>query len=87
VDRLRTALAAEPRSLVVTQWPGRSESPTLRELEAILGLARHAGMRRSGDAGAPGWVADARLHIAHTYALPNGRRYALLELGAAAESP
>jgi hypothetical protein len=82
VDRLRITLASEPRSVVVTQLPGRSASPTLRELEDVLGMARHAGRRFPGDDSTPGWVADVRLRIAHSYALPNGRRYALLESGA-----
>jgi 4-amino-4-deoxy-L-arabinose transferase-like glycosyltransferase len=83
--RLEAALASAPRSLVVTQLPGRSESRTLRELDDVLGLARHVRIHASDDE-PPAWVADAGLRTAHRYALPNGRRYALLELDGPTES-
>jgi 4-amino-4-deoxy-L-arabinose transferase-like glycosyltransferase len=89
--RLNTLLDARPHSLVVTQMPGRNQSPTLQALEATLGLGRNAS-----DGGrpvnappnwaappdwvaTPAWAAPSHLHVAHLYALPNGRRYALLE--------
>jgi 4-amino-4-deoxy-L-arabinose transferase-like glycosyltransferase len=60
-ERLEERLAREPRSLVVTQLPGR----------AALGVS---GVERE-----PQWLSAPWLRIAHRYALPHGRRYALLE--------
>jgi hypothetical protein len=86
-DRVRTALASAPRSVVVVQLPGRGESRTRRELENVLGMSPHAGMRPADpDDEPPGWAADAGLRIAHRYALPNGRRYALLEAAGDADA-
>jgi 4-amino-4-deoxy-L-arabinose transferase-like glycosyltransferase len=77
-NRLVTRLALDPRGLVVTQLPGRSQSPRLRAMAASLGLARQPAPDGSA-AELPEWVAHSRLHVAHRYTLPNGRRYALLE--------
>lgn len=76
--RLRQRLRQEPRSLVVSQLPGRRDSRTLHELAVWIGLEHHVPMVPSDDARAPPWAVDAKLHIEHTYSLPNGRRYALL---------
>jgi 4-amino-4-deoxy-L-arabinose transferase-like glycosyltransferase len=69
---LRARLAREPQALVLTLLPGR-------ELE---GPFRQAALRfhvRALDEELPAWIAASGLKIAHRYALPNGRRYALLE--------
>ncbi|MHB8474835.1 MAG: ArnT family glycosyltransferase [Steroidobacteraceae bacterium] len=79
VDRLRAAAGAAPQSRVVVQLPGRDG--------VARRLARRFGQTRSGSsaelnpapASAPAWAADARLRLATSYSLPNGRRYALLE--------
>jgi len=83
-DQLRMALDSHPRSAVVTQLPGRRTSPALRALAARLGLADRLAAEPSAEDAPPGWASHAHLRIAHRYALPNGRRYALLELADAA---
>jgi hypothetical protein len=82
---LRLHLAGDPRSVVLTQLPGRSESRTVREIKDWLGLKPRTTPRPDPDP-APDWASDVRLRIAHLYALPNGRRYALLEADSAAAS-
>lgn len=77
VDRLRAAAGAAPQSRVVVQLPARAS--------VAARLARDFGQARSGPAAeldapsAPVWAAAARLRLATSYSLPNGRRYALLE--------
>jgi 4-amino-4-deoxy-L-arabinose transferase-like glycosyltransferase len=83
--RLRADLAGAPRSVVLTLLPGRNESRTLREIRDRLGLNPRTTTRPGPDP-IPDWAFDARLRIAHLYALPNGRRYALLESDSAAAS-
>jgi 4-amino-4-deoxy-L-arabinose transferase-like glycosyltransferase len=79
IDRLRTVVIAAPQSRVVVQLPGHANLIAQR-------FAPYLGQPRSGPAhpldGEPGppWAAAAQLRIAKSYALPNGRRYALLEL-------
>ncbi len=76
---LKSRLTEKPGSLVVTQLPGRSQSPRFREMAERLGTSRTA-RTQSPDAGeAPEWATHSQLRVAHVYALPNGRRYALLE--------
>ncbi len=82
---LRLHLAGDPRSVVLTQLPGRSESRTVREIKDWLGLKPRTTPRPDPDP-ALDWASDVRLRIAHLYALPNGRRYALLEADSAAAS-
>jgi 4-amino-4-deoxy-L-arabinose transferase-like glycosyltransferase len=82
---LRLHLAGDPRSVVLTQLPGRNESRTVREIKDWLGLKPPTTPRLDPDP-APDWASDVRLRIAHRYALPNGRRYALLEADSAAAS-
>jgi hypothetical protein len=82
-ERLRAQLAADPQTLVVTLVPGRSESRTFRELKRSLGLDRSPQMQRPDSVPPPAWASELQLRIAHLYALPNGRRYAVLDLGAA----
>jgi 4-amino-4-deoxy-L-arabinose transferase-like glycosyltransferase len=84
-ERLRAHLADAPRSVVLAQLPGRNETRTVRELREILGL--NPGTASGADsAPTPAWAVEAGLRIAHLYALPNGRRYALLESAGAAAS-
>jgi 4-amino-4-deoxy-L-arabinose transferase-like glycosyltransferase len=67
---LRTRLVREPDALVVTLLPGR---------ELVGGFRRIADRFDPVDDELPTWIAASGLKIAHRYALPNGRRYALLE--------
>ncbi len=69
---LRARLAREPDALVVTLLPGRELVGGFRR------IAERFGSRALDDA-PPAWIAASGLQIAHRYALPNGRRYALLE--------
>jgi 4-amino-4-deoxy-L-arabinose transferase-like glycosyltransferase len=85
-ELLRARLSSDPRSLVVTQLPGRSDSRIFRELKGSFWLGRLAPTPRSDSDRAPSWALESQLRIAHRYALPNGRRYALLELGSATAS-
>jgi 4-amino-4-deoxy-L-arabinose transferase-like glycosyltransferase len=69
---LRERLSREPDALVVTLLPGR---------ELVGAFRRGAERLNAGavDDELPAWIAAAGLKIGHRYALPNGRRYALLE--------
>jgi len=83
--RLRAHLAQAPRSVVLTQLAGRSESRTVHGFKDWLGLNPRTTPPRPDPDPTPEWAFDAGLRIAHLYALPNGRRYALLEsMGSAA---
>jgi 4-amino-4-deoxy-L-arabinose transferase-like glycosyltransferase len=78
-ERLRAQLESHPQSLVVTQLPGRNNSRAFRDLAARLGVGdRIALTPLVDDDPTPAWAANLQLRIAHRYALPNGRRYALL---------
>ena len=81
--QLLQRLAEFPRSLIVAQLPGRTDSRTLRELAAALGLAHGLTAAPAATDAVPAWATAARLHIEHVYSLPNGRRYALLAADAA----
>jgi 4-amino-4-deoxy-L-arabinose transferase-like glycosyltransferase len=85
-ERLRAQLASNPQSLVVTQLPGRNYSRTFRELAARLGVGNRSAPPLVDDAETPAWASGLQLRIAHRYALPNGRRYALLAGGPATAS-
>ena len=71
---LRERLAREPDALVVTLLPGR---------ELVGAFLRNAERFKPGasalDDELPAWIGASGLKVAHRYALPNGRRYALLE--------
>jgi len=82
---LHAHLADAPRSVVLTQLPGRNESRTIRRLADWLGLNARTAPPPNPDS-APDWAVEAGLRIARLYALPNGRRYALLESDGAAAS-
>jgi hypothetical protein len=82
---LRLHLAGDPRSVVLTQLAGRNESPTVQGIKDWLGLKPRTTPAPDPDP-VPDWASDDGLRLAHLYALPNGRRYALLESGRAAAS-
>jgi 4-amino-4-deoxy-L-arabinose transferase-like glycosyltransferase len=75
--RLRELTAARPNAFVVAQWPGRQMTPTVQRIAHALGipLENSAPLERAE----PPWVAAADLKVVHLYALPNGRRYAMLQ--------
>jgi hypothetical protein len=73
---LQSALAEHPHSVVIAQLPGRSDSPTLRALKAKFGSGQPSPVQFPLDTPPP-WAAQTALQLAHAYALPNGRRYAL----------
>jgi hypothetical protein len=79
---LQNALVDKPHSVVIAQLPGRSESPTLRALKAKFASGRPSPAQFPLDT-LPPWAEQTALQLAHTYALPNGRRYALFELASA----
>ncbi|HLW25766.1 MAG TPA: hypothetical protein VKT22_15530, partial [Steroidobacteraceae bacterium] len=69
--RVDAALAHEPGVRVLVQLAGRALTPKLGALSQRL-------HRRDLDEGVPVWAADPHLEVRARYALPNGRRYALL---------
>jgi 4-amino-4-deoxy-L-arabinose transferase-like glycosyltransferase len=69
IEVLRAQMTGAPRSLVVTQLPGRNMSPWL----SSIARSRHAAADLA-------WLPGSQLQVLRRYALPNGRRYALLEL-------
>jgi hypothetical protein len=76
VDRLKADVQTAPQSLIVVQLPAHSRTVAQR-------LVRSFGMERRGSELPPdeepqfAWAAAARLRLAKSYSLPNGRRYAL----------
>jgi 4-amino-4-deoxy-L-arabinose transferase-like glycosyltransferase len=86
IRRVRAAAQAAPQSLVVAQMPAPA-----RNLAHLLG--QHFGNRQSGPAQQPSgtpqlpWAAAARLRVVGAYSLPNGRRYAMLELQSESAAP
>jgi 4-amino-4-deoxy-L-arabinose transferase-like glycosyltransferase len=86
VDGLRMQLSRAPNSVVVTQLPGRGDSPSLRDLARRWGVGRLIPAPAADTDQPPVWAKGLQLRIAYRYALPNGRRYALLELARAASS-
>lgn len=77
LGQLRELLAEEPGALVAVQLPGRRLSGAALLLADALGIA--AG-RLSALPDAPPWAPALELRARQEYALPNGRRYALLEV-------
>jgi len=77
IDRLRAAIETAPQSVILVQLPGLAN-------EAAQRLKHYFGSRRNGmvqsPALLPSWADAAHLRLANIYSLPNGRRYALLEL-------
>jgi len=76
LERLRALLGKSPEALVVAQLPGRQITGAVRSLAAALGLATGRAVPPTE---APSWAGTLGLRIASEYALPNGRRYALLQ--------
>ena len=76
IGRLREMLAKDREALVAVQLPGRQLTGAMRRLADALGLP--AGWAASSP-NVPPWAPALELRVAHQYALPNGRRYALLE--------
>ncbi len=76
IERLQWDMARSPGALAVVQLPGRRLSPSLQRIVDDFGLKIDAAR---DSAGAPAWIFASQLRIAHQYALPNGRRYALLQ--------
>jgi 4-amino-4-deoxy-L-arabinose transferase-like glycosyltransferase len=79
IDRLRTVAVAAPQSRIVVQLPGHANL-VARRVAAYLGLQPGRPTDPADSESEPAWAGAARLRIAKTYSLPNGRRYALLEL-------
>ncbi len=77
IDRLRAATETASQSVVLVQLPGLAN-------EAVQRLKHYFGSRRNemvqSPALLPPWADAAHLRLANIYSLPNGRRYALLEL-------
>jgi hypothetical protein len=74
--RLKETVEARPTTLVFAQWPGRELTPTLRRVARALGVGDDSSPRAGPR---PAWPARADLAVVRVYALPNGRRYALLQ--------
>ena len=77
IDRLRADTEAAPQSFIVVLLPGRAGSITQR---LRFGPRRGGTVQPSDGRPELPWLQSAGLRMAKTYALPNGRRYALLEL-------
>ena len=74
VARLNAALRGTPEARVLVQLPGRVLRPALQPLARRFGL----DLRDTAPA-VPDWLGSTSLRAAREYALPNGRRYVLLE--------
>lgn len=77
LERLKEKMASEPRAAVVVQLSGRSLTPAFQRIADAFG--RGTGPTKDSANDEPPWSAALRLRILRRYALPNGRRYALLE--------
>src|SRR6266404_1078868 len=78
IEHLRTRAGAAPQSLVVVLLPGRATS--MQRLRHAFGARRDPAAQPPGGPPELPWLQLAGLRVAKSYALPNGRRYALLEL-------
>ena len=83
---LQARMTLGPRSVVVTQLPGRSAGAVLQRLKIGWGPRPPSAVPQPDPEEIPGWARESGLRIAHRYALPNGRHYALLDGGNAAAS-
>ncbi len=81
LERLRAAALADPRERFLVQLGGRAWSPRIVALAGALGI--HP---RTHADGVPAWIGPADLVVEKVYALPFGRRYALLRPVAARRS-
>jgi 4-amino-4-deoxy-L-arabinose transferase-like glycosyltransferase len=79
IDRLRREVLAAPQSRIVVQLPGNAGRLAER-LAREVGLRRSSGTPLADGESAPAWAGPAGLKVAERYSLPNGRRYALLEM-------
>jgi hypothetical protein len=79
IDHLRADAGAAPQSLIVVLLPARAGSIAQR-LRNGFGPRRGPSAQRSDGQPELPWLQSAGLRMAKSYALPNGRRYALLEL-------
>lgn len=80
IELLNANLSRVPASLVVVQLAGRSASPTLLSIAHRFGPRQIPPAQNQAAAAEIPWLAQSRLQVLRRYALPNGRRYALLEL-------
>jgi len=78
-ESLGKQLTQAPQSFVVIQLPERRGNQILREFAYFSEWKRFVASPSPDTDRAPAWSSALRLRIAHIYALPNGRRYALLE--------
>jgi hypothetical protein len=85
IDRLRADAGAAPNSLIVVQLPGRAGSIAQR-LKGHFGISSSSTPQHASDESGLPWLQAAGLRVAMSYSLPNGRRYALLELDAPSNS-
>jgi 4-amino-4-deoxy-L-arabinose transferase-like glycosyltransferase len=79
---IRLRELSRPHAFVFVQWPGRDTTPTVRRIAHALGIAHTLGIALDPvplEREEPAWAAAADLKVVHLYALPNGRRYALLQ--------
>jgi 4-amino-4-deoxy-L-arabinose transferase-like glycosyltransferase len=76
IEHLRADTVAAPQSLIVVLLPGRAAAIAQRY---GFGSRRGPSAQRSDGQPELPWLQSAGLRLAKSYALPNGRRYALLE--------
>jgi hypothetical protein len=79
IDAVRSAAKAAPQSLIVAQLPS-PPSPVAQRLAHSFGNPQSTAAAPSDVPSEPAWAAAAGLRLAKIYSLPNGRRYALLDL-------
>jgi 4-amino-4-deoxy-L-arabinose transferase-like glycosyltransferase len=79
IARLRADAEAAPHSLIVVQLTGRANQVAQR-FAHYLGLRRNIPVQPSDGEPEPAWLPAGGFRTAKSYALPNGRRYALIEL-------
>ncbi len=84
IERLKDQMAGDPQAVVVVQLPGRSVTTTFRRVAAQLGFGLEQARDTPPDP--PAWASAVGLQLDRVYALPNGRRYALLEFEALSAS-
>jgi hypothetical protein len=76
IARLRELIAARPDAFVIAQWPGRDTTPAVQRIAHTFGITLDSSSLGRPE---PDWPAAAALEVVRLYALPNGRRYALLQ--------
>ena len=78
IDRLRAQTDTAPQSLIVVQLPHR-QSGVAQRLAHFFGVPGNGSTALPDTGSPPPWADVARLRLAKSYSLPNGRRYGLLE--------